>query len=255
MAIQQFLADRQVFTARDFAQVFPGSQTDRNLLSRAVRNGAVDHPRRGLYVSKAGRYAQVAADPFDVAVAVAPDAVFGFLSALQLHGVAHNLVAETQFYTEQQMLPFKYNGHAYTPLHLGKRLVAVQDLLTVSGHSYRVTTKEQTIVDCLTRPALAGGPENLLRSLSGLAYIDTAVLLRLAAGANLSTKARLGWVLDVKRADWYIADDIFDQLRDDLGGGPYYFWSASTPKDAFWVKRWRLYLPYQEQGMASWLNL
>lgn len=54
MAIQGYLSSTQVFSADDFRRVFDGSRTDRNLLNRAVRNGRVDRPRRGLYVSKSG---------------------------------------------------------------------------------------------------------------------------------------------------------------------------------------------------------
>jgi hypothetical protein len=29
---------------------------------------------------------------------------------------------------------------------------------------------------------------------------------------------------------------------------------AAAPKDRYWVKDWRLYLPHPEQEMASWLT-
>ena len=71
MAIQSFLETRQVFTAAEFSRAFPDSQTDRNLLSRAVRNERVERVRRGVYVSKSGPFSRTPADPFEIAVAVA----------------------------------------------------------------------------------------------------------------------------------------------------------------------------------------
>lgn len=97
MAIEGFLETRQVFTSAEFARAFPDSQTDRNLLSRAVRNRRVERVRRGVYVSKAGPFRRTSADPFLIAVALAEDAVFAYASALQLHGALHNLTKSEPF--------------------------------------------------------------------------------------------------------------------------------------------------------------
>jgi len=255
MALREFLSDKQVFTAHDFAQTFPDSQTDRNLLTRAVQRGGVDRVRRGLYVSKSGPFARAHADPFDVASAAVPDAVFCLLSALQLHGVSHNVVNKVQFYTRQHIAPFEYDGIAYEPHRLADHHLKIQSIFTRTARMYHVTTKEQTLVDGLTHVSIAGGPEHLLRSLAGFIVIDIPSILALADSAALSVNARLGWVLDTKHDDWNVAEDILVSVRQHIGSGPYYFWSSTPPKDGHWVKRWRLYLPYPEQEMDSWLNL
>ncbi|MDR2567461.1 MAG: hypothetical protein LBC97_15660 [Bifidobacteriaceae bacterium] len=115
MAITKYLDTHQVFTAADFAAAFPGSVTDVNLLARATRSGAVDRVRQGLYVSKSGQFSGAQADPIYVAAAAADDAVFCFLPALQLHGVLHNAVNVTQFYSGRQISRFEYAGQAYAP--------------------------------------------------------------------------------------------------------------------------------------------
>lgn len=254
MAIQEFLTSRQVFTAEDFAAQFPGSQTDRNLLSRAVANGSVDKVRRGVYVSRIGRFTGVAADPLDVALAIAPDAVFCYTSALHLLGAAHNLTRQVQFFTNTPAKAFDYDGTRYLPYRLHDTPKATQSVLTPEGRGYQVTSRQQTLIDCLTNLTAAGGPDNLLHSLAGLTRIDTSLAIGTAADAPHSVRSRLGWVLDTKRADWRVSDDTLAKLASSLGTGPYYFWSAAAPKDSFWVKRWKLYLPRPEQEMASWIT-
>jgi len=254
MAIREYVDTHQVFTLAEFTRAFPHSVTDQNLLARAIRSGSVDRVRRGVYVSKAGQFAHSTASPFDVSAAVAEDAVFCYLSALHLHGILHNIVTVTQFYTVRHLDPFTYDGHAYQPRHRPKHHIDTQALLTVSGYRYQTTTKEQTLVDCLTRPALAGGPENVLRSLSGLVYFDQKKLFTLSESASGNTRAKLGWVLDTKREEWGIDSSSLERLADSVSGGPYYFWSSRPPKDSHWVNRWRLYLPYPEQEMTLWLN-
>ena len=252
MAIREYLDTHQAFSAAEFSRAFRGSVTDRNLLARAVRSGAVDRVRHGVYVSKTGPFSRSQASPLDVVVATADDAVFCFLSALQLHGVLHNLVTVSQFYTAHRIAPFEYAEHVYQPRRRPSPRIDVQRLFTISGRSYPVTTREQTLIDCLARPGLAGGPENLLRSLSGFGYFDTDKLLSLPASA--SAHAKLGWVLETKRDEWHIEDTTLITLEKSVGAGPYYFWSSRPPKDSHWVNRWRLYLPHPEQEMATWLN-
>lgn len=254
MAIKQFLNSHQVFSSHEFAEQFPGSQTDRNLLTRAVSNGTVDKVRRGTYVSKTGRFTGVRADPHDVAVAVAPDAVFCLMSALELHGASHNLIRQIQFQTDTPTTAFTYDGIRYLPQRGQGNRSFTQNLFTRSGHSYRVTTKEQTLIDCLSNMAGAGGPDNLLHSLSGLARLDTGLAANIATASPHSVRARLGWVLETKGPDWLVSEDVLSTLARSLGRGPYYFWSTGDLKNHHWVKQWKLYLPNPEQEMASWLT-
>ncbi|MDR1513328.1 MAG: hypothetical protein LBS56_07605 [Propionibacteriaceae bacterium] len=254
MAIQEYLSANQVFSADDFRHAFPGSRTDVNLLSRAVAAGRVGRPKRGLYVSKVGPFSRSQADPFDVASKAAADAVFCLLSALQLHGVLHNVTFRTQFYTSHKIAPFTYEGQDYRPVASPTPPPATQGLLTPSGRHHQVTTREQTLVDCLARLSLAGGPENALRSLAGLRHIDAAAAVSLARHASATTRARLGWVLQAKADEWRVPAETLDALAWTLGGGPHYFAPADEPDEPDWVNRWRLYLPRPEQEMAAWLN-
>ncbi|MCL2784826.1 MAG: hypothetical protein FWD55_05205, partial [Propionibacteriaceae bacterium] len=114
--------------------------------------------------------------------------------------------------------------------------------------------KEQTLIDCLINVGAAGGSDNLLHSLGSLTRLDAVLAAEMAVSASHSARARLGWVLETKGDDWRVLDDTVTKLATSLGAGPYYFWSATAPKDSFWVKRWKLYLPHSEEEMASWLT-
>jgi predicted transcriptional regulator of viral defense system len=253
LAIREFLSARQVFTAEEFAARFPGSQTDRNLLSRAVANGSVEKVRRGVYVSKSGRFKGVAADPFGVAAAIASDSVFCYTSALRLLGAAHDLTRQVQFFTATPVKPLTYDGIDYLPYHPKGTRLTPQNVLTQTGCGYRVTTKEQTLIDCLTGMAAAGGPDSLLHSFASLTRLDADLAATATASAAHSVRARLGWTLETKRHDWRVSGDTLTWLATSLGAGPYYFWPSTAPRDRYWVRRWKLYLPHPEQEMASWL--
>jgi predicted transcriptional regulator of viral defense system len=254
MSINMFLNSHQVFNVQTFEQVFPHSQTDRNLLSRAVRSGKVERVRRGLYVSRSGRFEGVRTSPLDVAAGVTDDAVFCYLSAFQLHGVAHNATAVTLFYTRHRIAPFHYGDQSYVPVFIGVRQIDTLSVLTATGQAYRATTREQTLIDCLARPSLAGGPENMLRALSGIPYLDINRTLSLAHDLNHSARARLGWILEARQEQWHVGSKVIKVLATALGAGPSYFSAIPSPRDAHWVSRWRLYLPFPEEEMLVWLN-
>lgn len=150
VAIQDFLVTHHVFTTAEFSRAFPNSQTDRNLLSRAVHSGKVERVRRGVYVSTADPFSRTSASPFDVAA-------FACTSALQLHGVLHNLTRRVQFWTVHKLTSFTYDNQDYIPHRPRRRTIETQTLFTPSGRTYCVTTREQTLLDCLDQPSLVDG--------------------------------------------------------------------------------------------------
>jgi predicted transcriptional regulator of viral defense system len=254
MAIKEYLNTNHVFSAKNFKAAFSGSVTDTNLLARALKGGKVRRVRHGLYVSESERFFGIKPSPLEIASNAVDDAVFCYLSALQLHGVLHNAINNTQFYTRHRIPNFEYDGNWYHPFQLRERTIESQTVLFPSGSSYRVTTREQTVADCLFRLSYAGGPENALRSFSGFRYLDTRRAAELAARTNGSTCARLGWVLDIMQNVWEVGGDVLPTLHMAIGAGPHYFYSSTAPKDCHWVKAWKLYLPDTEEEMAAWLK-
>jgi predicted transcriptional regulator of viral defense system len=254
MAIKDYLNTHHVFNMQDFREAFPESVTNLNLLSRAVKNGKVDRVRSGLFVSKSERFYDVKPSAFTIASKAVSDAVFCCMSALQLHGILHNMVNTTQFYTHHRLSRFSYDNQVFAPLLNTNKHIESRRLMSQALGSYLVTTKEQTIVDCLSRLDLAGGPENLLRSLAAVSYLDAHKAIELASKTNKSTCARLGWVMETKRDSWGINESSLTSLKDHLGSGPYYFYPTASSKDGYWSNNWSIYLPCPEQEMVRWLN-
>ena len=119
------------------------------------KSGFVERARRGLLVSSYGRFEGVSIDPYTVVAASDPEAVLSCHSALDAHGVAHNIGFVCQYRSNSIRTPFKFRGVRYI------RCGPVGNVLyiLVRGGSVRrlATTREQTIVDRLGAPAKAGG--------------------------------------------------------------------------------------------------
>jgi len=254
MAIKSFLNSHHVFNRHEFNAAFFGSVTDANLLARAINNGKVRRVRHGLYVSQAERFAGLIPSGFEIADKAVDDAVFCYLSALQLYGVLHNESSRTQFYTRHRAPRFDFAGQEFHPYLVKGKAIDTGQVFLPNGTGYQVTTREQTLVDCLYRVSLAGGAENALRSLAGFKFIDGAKAARLALRTNKSVCARLGWVFECMMADWGVGEEAIGLLQGALASGPYYFYSSTAPKDSYWAGNWKLYLPYPEEEMRAWLR-
>ena len=117
----------------------------------------------------------------------------------------------------------------------------------------RVTTREQTLVDCLMHPGRSGGVEETVRSCSAFPYLDVDALLEILEGASATTLSRVGWLFDVKRDSWNISKDALNELKGQLGKGPYRL-DPKVGETRGWSSYWKLCLPETEEEVLSWTS-
>lgn len=250
MGMKDYIETHQVFTTEGLRSVASSASTAETTLRRAVASGKVERVRRGLYVSKTGKFRGETPDSFAVVMAADPRSIISYHSALAAHGLAHNVSFECSFRSESVRSPFSYGGIRYVPFPQGQA-VLTQVLRGGPGAEALVTTREQTMVDCLAHPGRAGGVEEVVRSLSLLSYVDCDAVLGLLGDAPLSLVARVGWLLELNRRSWRISDVVLDQLEGRLGKGPYRLDGGSSSGGG-WSRRWRLLLPVSEEEALSW---
>jgi predicted transcriptional regulator of viral defense system len=257
MGVQSYLEEHHVFSLDEFRGEFGEGRTPYNLLVRATKKGTVDRATRGVYVSRAGRFALDDPDPFLVAAKVSVDVVMVYHSALELHGLAHAPTRRVQFSSSTSITPFNYRDfefRRYRPPALTE-MDAVQSttLMRRPEGVVRVTTRERTLVDCLSRMDLSGGLEEVARSLAGLPYVDASnVLAYLRELCSPTVVARTGWLLEQRASEWYVSEDALEKMRSMLGKGPYYL--TQNNEAGRWVPSWRLYLPENADDLERWVH-
>lgn len=251
MKFKEYIETHQVFTVDDIYSVASPASA-RTLLRRALDSGKLERVRRGVYVSKTGKFIGEAPDPFRVLAVVDSSAVVSYHSALVAHGVAHNVSFECVFRSRDVKSPFEYGGITYIPFN-EKDSPLTQTVRAKAYGAATVTTREQTLVDCFTRPARAGGMEEAVRSCSAFPYVDTDTLQNLLKDASATVIARVGWLLEAKAKDWDVADQILNKMEACLGRGPAKL-SPSSKRNFGWNSRWKLYLPESEDEVRSWIS-
>ena len=110
--------------------------------------------------SMKGRFTAAEIDSFELLFAIDPKAVVSFHSALEVHGVAHNVGSVCQFRSASVKSAFEYSGISYVPFPLANGL-PTQSVRGRGGLRTVVTTREQTIVDCLSLPDRCGSRSTL----------------------------------------------------------------------------------------------
>ena len=251
MKFTQYINGHQVFTTSQLMSAMDSVDAAEQQLRLAVRSGAVERVRRGLLVSNHGRYEDVSVDPYDVIAAADPEAALCFHSALEAHGVAHNVGFACQFRSDAVKTPFEFRGVRYEPC--GPAGDALVGMVRARGVRRRATTREQTVLDCLSAPARAGGAEEAVRGISAFVYLDVPRLAAMVRLLGPSMASRVGWLLSQKAADWHVEPSVLEELKRAIGPGPYRL-GAAHQGEGGWSSEWRLILPESNEEVASWIT-
>lgn len=248
-ATLRFLERHEVFTLKEFLSTVDSEVSERtrytNLLN-AVRRDQAYRVRRGLYASNIGVFRDKVPNVALVASKVAHDSVVSHHTALEVHGVAHSPLRTVYFTTAHKVADFEVRGYRFRrvvpPLSDQEFLRDYVTRVRVGDALVPATTRERTLVDCLRGPRLAGGLEELLRSLGGFTSMSAELAWRYARSLDSPTVvARLGWALELFADAWEPDKGVLGEMRASLNRGTYRL--SAREQRAEFVSRWRLYVP------------
>ena len=249
MKPDHFLAQRQVFTRQELERALPGRSpgTLSAHLNRWRRQGRIARVKNGLFVRVEGA-GGADVDFLALAGRMAPDAVVAYHTAMEALGCAQSLFRMLTFLTRTRVRPVDFQGHRFVPV---RPRAVVEDLneepwvevLDRDGLEVRVTSPERTLVDVLDRPDLAGGIEEVWRSLAALPAIDPVALWEYVRRLGRGTvAARVGYFLESRREELAVPEQTLAHLRGLLPHHPVYMDRALGGK---LDSRWRIYVPLE----------
>ncbi len=255
MRPSDFFAEHPVFRVEDFLRVHVDEggrsrQTSASLLKQHVAAGNLVHPRRGLYatVPRGVQAGDHVVDAFLLAGGHSADAVLAYHAALQFHGRAYSSWSRLHVLTAGRSKPWSWRGVEVVPVLVP---VALRSLpgwgggvvqRRHAGGLVQVTTLERTLVDVLHRPALAGGWEEIWRSLEMVEYFELdAVLEHALRLGSAVTVGRLGYFLEQHRDSLLVEESTLSALERHAPSGPRYLDPGRAPGRYF--RRWNLIVP------------
>ena len=250
MKFSEYIHSHHVFTVEGLLAASDSRAAARQQLKKAVASGAVERVRRGLYASNSGRYEGAGVDPYEVVAALDAGAVLSYHSALEAHGVAHNVGFECRFRTDAARSPFTFHGVRYVP-HPAEAGTLSQRVRGRAFGSVLVTTREQTLFDCLKHPEWAGGVEEAVRSLSALPSLDAERAASLALSDGASLAARTGWLLAARSEAWRVPEGVLERRRK-ASAGTVSKLDKRAAATRGWSREWNMRLPEGAEEVASW---
>lgn len=254
MAIERFIENTSVFTREELMSACGSGQVNSNLLSKAKKAGKVIPVTRSVYASNTGRYRANETSPYLIAAKLGHKIVFAYGTALGLLTGRQDVSFQISFYSGRARRRIAWGDWEFIGYPRPVGLKTCERRLA-DGTVARITSKEQTICDCLSHPNRCGGTESLLRSLSAMEFVDSGALADMAAEGSKTLSAKVGWLLSEKLDDWNVSEGTIAKLKKVIAGsGPFYFSKKHEVVEGGWDAKWRLYFPSTVADHERWLS-
>ncbi len=252
MKPELFLARHSVFTRKELAEVLlRRGRSDSTIdahLARWLRQGRIKRVKQGVYYRVDEEFGDSPTGPDLMALAsrMAPDAAIAYHSALEFHGFARSLFDRLTFVTWTKAKPTVFQGRRFVPVRPRSPLRHVDREAWIergerAGVEVRVTDLERTVVDVLDRIDLAGGVEEVWRSIESIPAFDLQSLARYAAALGGKTlAAKLGFFLETRREELVVPEKLLEDIRSRIPRVPVFMdrWRGGTL-----VAQWNLIVP------------
>lgn len=257
LSLLRFFATHPVFTTDEVAAYLAergttSPRTRSNLLQHHARRGHIVLVRRSVWAAvPPGATPELwSPDPYAICARLAPDAIASHHAALALHGLAYTVWSEYAYFTAAAPRPpLEWRGMSFRPVMHPAALRSAQRentgtaIIDRGGVDVRATTPERTLVDCLHRPELAGGWEEIWRAVDSVQYLNIGALVDYALLlGNATTAAKAGLLLEVHRGALGVTDRDLERLEAARPQAPHYL-DRSTRIGGRLLARWNLIVP------------
>lgn len=253
MKLDMFFAKHPIFTMKEL-YAFAGmsyrmTSTLANLLQYHKNQGHILLIRRGLYAVIAQEFQGIEnqIDPYIIASKLALDSVLGYHTALTLHGKTNTHLNVIYFLTRSRpKRNFEFQQNIYQavsiPSSLKNRDIGIHKINRL-GMPILLTSLERTFVDILDRPYLCLSWEEICRSIEGIEYLDSEMVLEYTLLlSNRTTAAIVGFFTEMYREKWMIPQKHIDALAELRPHKPVYL-KRSTKGSQKLIPAWNLIIP------------
>jgi predicted transcriptional regulator of viral defense system len=193
---------RDVVKAGDILGLFDSEHTGRKVIRNLVRKGWLLRLTGGRYMllpPERGVESVGENNPLAVAAAVVDDSYVGWWPAAAFHGFTTQQPAGVFVAVKRQARPRTVEDTDIRFITVPARKFFGFKSYSVYGRATRISEPEKTLIDCVDRPDLAGGPAEVTRIVhAAMAEIDQHALIDAAMlMESTSMLQRLGFLTDL----------------------------------------------------------
>lgn len=239
----------KLFKLEDVTLIIGNVNSAKDLLLNYHKRGLITHIRRDLYSANELNGNGIIANKLEIGSNITPSSYLSYRSALEYHGLAHQLFYNIYVSSESRFREFEFEGIAYTYC----KSVLSKGVYTPTLNSLiQVTDLERTVIDCIDKIPRAGGLEELIHSISDINFLEEKKLLLYLAEYNISfLYKKVGFILEYFKDNFKISNTFID-ICNKMGCAQAKYLTHPTESNTFF-KKWNLYAPFNivsflEQG-------
>jgi predicted transcriptional regulator of viral defense system len=210
---------RDVIEASDIITLLQSEQTGRKVIRNLLRKGWLTRLSGGRYMllpPERGAESMGENNPLALAAAVVEDSYVGWWSAAAFHAFTTQMPATVFVAVTKQTKSRMVEDTEIRFVTVPDRKFFGAKRYTVYGRNVSISDPEKTLVDCIDRPDLAGGPTELARIVhAAMAEVDQEKLV--AAAIKMNSKSllqRLGFLSDLVERP--LMEDLRSKIRTAL---------------------------------------
>ncbi len=241
---RQFYSQR-VVTLEEVKPLFPDEQQARNAVAYLIKHGYANRVKSGLYylIPFEHRGTEWQPDVLVIGSKISGEYYYSHATALTLYGILPTPPPRIAITVPRRFRKFSFGAYRYYPVET-RHFFGFRDL-DYKGISVRVSNRERTFIDCLSRLDLSGGVVGAFRNLGNFGISNYVLLMEyLDTIGKKSTMVRCGFALEFFRENWEADEEIIKELKKRAQKGPVYYLDRGIPKGTGkLVKGWNLIIP------------
>lgn len=207
-----------VVTARQAAQLLGDEKRARSVVRRLLQKGWLQRASNGHYAVLPAEWGAEKIEDFDIYVlasASVDNGYVGWWAAASRHGFTTQVPNMIHVATDRQVPPRMIQDNPVRYVKLTPRKFFGWEDMPSFGRTFRISSPEKTLIDCIDRPDLCGGPTELARIITRAVETvspDKAAETAIKNG-SVSTCQRLGFLVDLIVPD-YLTPEARAGLRN-----------------------------------------
>ena len=229
----------RIFHLKDVETLVGNLNSAKDLLQNYKKQRLICQVRRNLYVVTDLASKVSLANKFEIAGKISPTSYLSYQSALEFHGLAHQVFYDLWVSSSKRFNSFEFEGIRFQYCE-SKSLSGVMN--ANSSPFIRVTNLERTVIDCIDKIERCGGLEELIQSISLISYLDQELLLNYLQEFNKQfLYQKVGFILEYFKQEMKLSDNFFSICKHKSGKSTRYL--TDRIESIQYFKEWRLCAP------------
>ena len=229
----------RIFRLKDVETLVGNLNSAKDLLQNYKKQRLICQVRRNLYVVTDLASKVSLANKFEIAGKISPTSYLSYQSALEFHGLAHQVFYDLWVSSSKRFNSFEFEGIRFQYCE-SKSLSGVMNVN--SSPFIRVTNLERTVIDCIDKIERCGGLEELIQSISLISYLDQELLLNYLQEFNKQfLYQKVGFILEYFKQEMKLSDNFFSICKHKSGKSTRYL--TDRIESIQYFKEWKLCAP------------